>query len=625
MAPLKEQIDNHWPKIAKWLAWWAVKWATVGWLLFALNPLAWAVGAGVYYAKSMYNSYQENPNDEIHFRHWILWNRTNNNTNTTRRSLLWNLLEGGNNITNNRNNDLETCLNGELNDIEAFVNMRESNRRPPNMPSQIILAQITANLAQQEHRLIGDTPHATWGNLWNRVIWNRIRNRRAERSILERLNNIEDTQEQIRIMWRLTAIQNTMNTIRGRLWTPPPAINVWWNNMTRIPHTIWTPVSIDLRTARTDIHGNPILPLPAGVTITNITITENTTWAAIMPHTPFDATTQSFQLNPTTPWEHNYTITYTDSLGRISPTLNFIVESQNNLAWVPLQPTINWLDTTTNTVSYTTAPQQIHGTTSPNTTVELVDHADHVIAHTTSWASGAYRIDTTIANGLHQNLRIRALNWATQQQNNSGFFNIDINVTVPITATTILAPSFQSRDLDQQTQYISGNTTAWMQVEIFDNSNPPRLLQRGTSDTNWNYDIPLNLTSGTHDLTITVSDSTNTTNTPQSRNESITVTYNAPTNTPNTITIQQPTITDMWNTFRLSSTSNIPANTEIRMIKAGPTPTVLWRTITNTSWQIQIDFTNDRRNQSITRRDIGLQYTDQNWNIHTEWFTIDIS
>lgn len=63
MSAFKESLDNHLPKVTKWLAWWALKWATVGWLLFALNPLAWAVGAWIYYGKSMYNAYRKNPED----------------------------------------------------------------------------------------------------------------------------------------------------------------------------------------------------------------------------------------------------------------------------------------------------------------------------------------------------------------------------------------------------------------------------------------------------------------------------------------------------------------------------------------------------------------------------------
>jgi hypothetical protein len=95
--------------------------------------------------------------------------------------------------------------------------MWEQQTRPITPPSQLILAQITENLADQEQRLIGRTNIATGGNLWNRTIGNRISNRKAQRSLLERINDIEDTQTQVRLMGRITGLHNTINTIRGRL------------------------------------------------------------------------------------------------------------------------------------------------------------------------------------------------------------------------------------------------------------------------------------------------------------------------------------------------------------------------------------------------------------------------
>lgn len=529
------------------------------------------------------------------------WNTRNTSNRWFNRNRGWR-----DNIPNDKNQPCEQQLMGELQDIELWLKTRETQTKPPKTPSPIIMSDIIDNLDQQENRLFWSAP-LTGGNRFERNISNRIRNKRKGKSVLERIQDIKDPREKIRIVDKFTEMQDLIQKVRENIATPVPTLTIAGTPVGRIQnHTVWNPLEISIGTN-----------LPAGISMTNVIVrVKNAGIELTDTMSNYDPNTKILSIDPDTAWDYEYSISYRDSVGRESKPVDLTVKSVD----VPVPPTI---PTVIGSTTFMTPTQQITGHTDPFTKIELIDSRDNVIGDVISDINWDYIIPTNLSTDTN-GCTVRASNTSTPPLT-SDSIPFDIKVSINTPNNTILAPTLPITAFTTDIQKISWHTSPNTDVEV--SIAPNQLKNRCTSKSDWTYEMDIQLPDWSHNLIISAIDKTNPSNKKDTR-ATITVNRNinnlptppapTPQNWPinNTNTQNGPLfVLDQnikENNGKLELTGKWPANTDVRIKKWWSN----WALLTNGNIKTKNDgtfsyiFDKNERSTYKTKREIVIEYDD---------------
>ena len=263
---------------------------------------------------------------------------------------------------------------------------------------------------------------------------------------------------------------------------------------------------------------------------TTLTISDNGTAIATIP---VDGT-GNWSFTPNPPFadgSHNITLTATDAAGNISPPsagFNVVVDTS-----APIVPAITLVvDDQTQAGGVTLTNGQLtkdtlptlSGTSEVNAIITLRD-GNTVIGTTLADGEGKWSLDPTTALGQGSHtLTVTATDAAGNISNPSSAFTVLVDSTAPnapviVTVTDntapVLGPITNGQATNETRPALTGTGEIGSTISVYDGNNP---IPIGTTTVgaggNWSFTPGTPLSSGSHDLTVTATDSAGNTSAP---------------------------------------------------------------------------------------------------------------